>query len=164
MRENTNSLHFEVFSRDTVPVSKYFSDSRYITGKCHTSEYVDMNEALYKWFCIACSENIFPGCPELMEKAKEIAIKLGKPNFKGSRGWLEKWKKLFNIKELKICGEFVGNVDGATVESRNERLPEIVQGYEKDDIWNMDETGLFGKHCQKKVLVKNPSSAKEGKN
>ena len=99
-----------------------------------------MNEALYKWFCIACSKNIFPGGPELTEKAKEIAIKLGKPNFKGSRGWLDKWKKCF--KELKICGGS-GNVEGATVESWKERLPEIVQGYEKDDIWNMDEMGLF---------------------
>ena len=77
-----------------------------------------------------------------MEKTKEIAIKLGKLNFKGSRGWLDKWKKHFNIKELKICGES-GDVEGTTVESWKERLPEIVQGYQKDDIWNMDETGLF---------------------
>ena len=85
---------------------------------------------------------IFPGDPELTEKAKEIAIKLGKPNFTGSRGWLDKWKKCFNVKELKICSES-GDVGGATVESWKEHLPEIVQGYEKDDIWNMDETGLF---------------------
>ena len=90
-------------------------------------------------FCIACSKNIYPGGPELTEKAKEIAIKLGKPNFKGSRG---KWKKRFNVKELKICGES-GDVEGATVESWKEVLPEIVQGYKKDDILNMDETGLF---------------------
>ena len=120
------------------------SGSRHIAGKSRTSEYADVNEALYKWFCIACSKNIniFPGGPELMEKAKEIAIKRGKPNFKGSRRWLDKWKKHFNIKKLKICGESV-DVEGATVESWKEHLPEIVQGYKKDDIWNMDETGLF---------------------
>ena len=33
----------------------------------------------------------------------------------------------------KVCGES-GDVEGATVESWKERLPEIVQGYEKDDI------------------------------
>ena len=98
-----------------------------------------------------------------MEKAKEIAIKLGKPNFKGSRGWLDKWKKRFNIKELKICGES-GDVEGATVESWKERLPEIVQGYEKDDIWNMDETGLLWRALPDKGFGQNPSSAKEGKN
>ena len=119
-----------------------------------------MNEALYKWFCIACSKNIFPGGPEHTEKAKEIAIKT---NFMGSRGWLDKWKKRFTVKEMKICGE-PGDVEGATVELWKERLPEIVQGYEKDDIsgtWIRQD--CFGEHCQIKVLVKNPSSAKEEK-
>ena len=73
-----------------------------------------------------------------VEKAKEIAEKLGKPEFKGSRGWLDKWKKRYNVKQLRICGES-GDVQGATVESWKERLPEIVQGYE----WNMDETGVY---------------------
>ena len=35
-----------------------------------------------------------------MEKAKEIAEKLGKPDFKGFRGWLDKWKKRYNVKQL----------------------------------------------------------------
>ena len=77
-----------------------------------------------------------------MEKAKEITEKLGKPEFKGSRGWLDKWKKRYNVKQLSICGES-GDVRGATVESWKERLPEIVQGSEKEDVWNMDETGVF---------------------
>ncbi len=34
-----------------------------------------------------------------------IAEALGKSNFKGSVGWLEKWKKRFSIKYFKICGE-----------------------------------------------------------
>lgn len=29
---------------------------------------------------------------------------------------------------------------GETVESWKERLSEIVQGYEKEDVWSMDET------------------------
>ena len=45
------------------------------------------------------------------------------------------------------------------MDSWKERLPEIVKGYAKEDIWNMDETGVFwqalpdrgfgqkGKHC-----------------
>ena len=32
-----------------------------------------------------------------MEKAKEITENLGKPQFKGSRGWLDKWKKRYNV-------------------------------------------------------------------
>ena len=33
----------------------------------------------------------------------------------------------------------------ATVDSWKERLPELVAGYSRDDIWNIDETGLFWK-------------------
>lgn len=64
----------------------------------------------------------------MIEKAKEIADKLGKPNFKGSRGWLDKWKKRFNVKQLKISGES-GDIEGTTVDLWKEHLPEIVCGY-----------------------------------
>lgn len=56
--------------------------------------------------------------------------------------WLDKWKRRYNVTQLKISGESA-DVNGATVDSWKEHLPEIVSGYEKDDIWNMDETGLI---------------------
>ncbi len=108
------------------------------------SEYADVNNALYTWYNLACSKNIFPMGPQLIEKARQIAEHLGHSEFKGSNGWLDKWKKRFNIRQMKISGES-GDVSGPTVESWKERLPEIVANYSADDIWNMDETGLFWK-------------------
>ncbi len=36
-------------------------------------------------------------------------------------------------------------MQGVTVDSWKERLPELITGYAKEDVWNMDETGvLFG--------------------
>ena len=55
---------------------------------------------------------------------------------------IDKWKKRYSVKQLKICGES-GDVRGETVQSWKERIPEIVEGYEKEDVWNMDETGIF---------------------
>ncbi len=78
-------------------------------------------------------------------KAKHIADVLGKPEFKGSNGWLTKWKNRYNIKKVRICGES-GDVHGETVQSWKERLPEILRGYSKEDIWNIDD---FGEHYQK---------------
>ena len=43
---------------------------------------------------------------------------------------------------MRVCGES-GDVSGETIDSRKERLPELVEGYAMDDIWNMDEIGLF---------------------
>ena len=108
------------------------------------SEYSDVNKSLYDWYVLACSKNIFPMGPQLIEKAKQIASSLGKQKFMGSNGWLEKWKRKYNIKELRISGES-GDVEGPTVDSWLERLPELVTGYAQNDIWNMDETGLFWK-------------------
>ena len=38
---------------------------------------------------------------------------------------------------------YLDDVEGKTVDSWKELLPELIRGYSKDDIWNMDETGLF---------------------
>ena len=115
-------------------------------GSCHTStprssEYAEVNKALYDWYTLACSKNIFPCGPQLIEKARQIAERLGKPNFSGSRGWLDKWKR-YNIKMVKVSGES-GDVSAQTVDSWKERLPEIVRSYSKEDIRNMDESGVF---------------------
>lgn len=103
------------------------------------SEFAEVNIALYEWYSLACSKNIYPGGTQLTEKAKDIAKRLGKSDFKGSRGWLDKWKKRYNVKRLSTNED----VRGETVDSWKERLPEIIQGYAKEDIWNMDEAGVF---------------------
>ena len=123
-------------------------ESNASSSRIHTSviqrpsKFEEINKALYDWYKVACSKNIYPGGPQLIEKGKEIAEKLHKPGFKGSRGWLEKWKKRYNVKQVKVCGES-SDVRGETVDSWKERLPEIIDGYEQNDIWNMDETGVF---------------------
>ena len=85
-----------------------------------------MNKALYQWYTLACSNNIYPGGVQVTEKAKEIAERLGKSDFKGSRGWLEKWKKRYNVKQLKVNGESA-DVRGETVDSwkANPSLPSL---------------------------------------
>ena len=60
--------------------------------------------------------------------------RLGKSEFKDSNGWLGKWKARYNIKRFTICDES-GEVQGKTVDSWQERLPEIIAGYKKEDIW-----------------------------
>ncbi len=95
-----------------------------------TSEYSDINDALYKWYLLACSKNIYPDGPQLTQKAKDIAVQLENPGFKGTNGWLEKWKKRYNIRQVTIQGES-GDVSGVTIQSWKERLPEILKEYRK---------------------------------
>ena len=78
-------------------------------------------------------KNIYPDGKILMEKAHEIAQRLGIENFRGSNGWLTRWKARHNIKQRVISGES-GDVRGETVESWLERLPAIVEGYDAKNI------------------------------
>ena len=109
------------------------------SSSCHarkrprSSAFAQVNDALYKWYQLATSKNIYPGGPQLAEKAREIAESLGLSDFKGTNGWLEKWKKWYNVRRVSICGES-GDVSGETVESWKERLPELVWGYNKEDM------------------------------
>ena len=84
--------------------------------KCRLSKFSDVNEQLYEWYTMACSKNIYPGGPQLIAKAKEIANLLGKADFEATSGWLSKWKKCYNVKRVSICGES-GDVRGDTVTS-----------------------------------------------
>ena len=53
--------------------------------KYRTSEYSEINEKLYEWYLLACSKNIYPDGPQLKEKAREIAERLGKTDLGGLR-------------------------------------------------------------------------------
>ena len=52
---------------------------------------------------------------------------------------------------MVLCGES-GDVRGETVDSWKERLPELVQKYQPDDILECDETGCFWKALPDKSL------------
>ena len=99
---------------------------KYPCSKARKSDYAGINNALYKLFILETSKNIPVGGPQLIEKAKIIAVTLGKPEFKRSQKCLE--KNRFAVKQLKICGES-GDVLGVTVDSWKEWLPKLVWRY-----------------------------------
>ena len=96
----------------------------------------DVNEALYKWYCLARERNIPISGPLLKEEALLIAKKLDpETSFKASNGWLDSFKKHHNIKNMKVSGE-CGDVSEETVTSWFECLKVLISGYELVNIWN----------------------------
>ncbi|XP_025424407.1 tigger transposable element-derived protein 7-like [Sipha flava] len=65
----------------------------------------EINKAVWNWFVKARSKNIPISGPMLQEKSKDIAIKLGNTDLKGSNGWLECFRKRHNISWNQVCGE-----------------------------------------------------------
>ena len=127
-------------------------------------EFAEINESLYKWYTLATSRNIYPAGPQLCEKARQIAEKLGVDNFKGSNGWLDRWKKRYDVHRMKINGES-GDVilSGETIASWKERIPELLRGYSAENIWNLDETGCFWRTLPEHGFRKKGSQCKGGK-
>ena len=79
----------------------------------------------------------------IQEQAEEYAKELQKDeDFNASNGWLDRFKSRHNIGGSKLSGEHA-SVDPEAVHSWKERLPEIINGYNPCDIYNMDKTGLF---------------------
>lgn len=51
-------------------------------------------------------------------------------------------EKKHNIRKMTISGES-GNDICMTADSWKERMPEIIQGYATETVWNLDECGVF---------------------
>ena len=96
--------------------SNMSSTSMLTRKRSRQSDFAPVNEALYTWYSLAKSRNIYPAGPQLCEKAKLIAEQLNVPDFKGSNGWLASWKNKYNIKQMRVSGES-GDVSGPTVDS-----------------------------------------------
>jgi hypothetical protein len=88
----------------------------------------------------------------IQEKSMEYAKEMELLDFKASNGWLDSWKKTYSVKGFKVAGEN-GGVDSETVWDYKKRIPEKVSGYDKKDIFNCDETGLYYRALPDKTLA-----------
>ena len=91
----------------------------------------------------------------LLLKAKEIWTRIPQyqaqtpPSF--SIGWLEKFKKRHNIKQRNQHGE--ASSVPASAEEEMEAIQILCNEYKEEDIYNMDETGLFWRQAPSSGLT-----------
>ena len=70
---------------------------------------------------------------------------MGIHDFKGSDGWLDRWKSRHNVTFKTVCGEALSCTKEMTSAWDETTLPTILSQYELGDIYNADEFGLFYK-------------------
>ena len=63
-------------------------------------------------------------------------------DFKTSNEWLQHFKKRSGSRQTRIVGE-TGDAPITSIKAWMGWLPQIIQGYSSDDIWNMNESELF---------------------
>ena len=98
----------------------------------------------------------------LQGKAKRPSGELGDSEFTMSNGWLDRFKKRFNIRSKVISGE-AGGVREEIVTSWQERLPNILSGYFPENIFNKDETGQFFRALPNRSLAEVSKQCTGGK-
>ena len=79
----------------------------------------DVDEAMYKWFCLARQRSVPISGPMIQEEARLVAEEMGHPGFKASNGWLSTFKKRHNIRQFTVSGE-AADVEQETVEGWHE--------------------------------------------
>ena len=122
-----------------------------------------IDDETYSWFVAQRAKNLPISGPILQEKARQIAMEFGdNVVFKASNGWLDKFKSRHGISYRAICGE-AASVNLITINEWINRLPSIIDGYDRSNIFNADETSLFFKALPDKSFVLNKEECKGGK-
>lgn len=110
-----------------------------------------MDNGLIRWFSYQRNQRASITGEMLKLKAEKLG-KLQNTNFTCSRGWIDRFKKRYNIVAGKIHGE-AASVSKQTVSSWIKDIwPNLRRGYEDVDIFNADETGLFYRVTPDKTL------------
>ena len=131
--------------------------------KARSSAFPNVDKALVEWFDCQRAKHIPISGPILIEQAKKFATQLNEVNFKGTTGWLDKWKIRHSISFGTVSGE-AGAVDDTVIENWLKNIwPVLKEGYELKDIWNCDETGLFYKLLPNKTMTRKGQLCTGGK-
>ena len=79
----------------------------------------------------------------LKMRALQISVRLGIRDFKASNGWLARWKGRYSVgKSVRLHGE-ASDVDISAAEKPMNELRNKLRDYKPENVFNMDETGLF---------------------
>ena len=125
---------------------------------------VGIGEKVWAWFVETRGKIINVTGEMIQTKAKELAEEYEVPaeSFTASNGWLEKWKKRYNVKKKKICGES-NELDLDIVADWVNKAQDILTEHAGKVILNADETGLFFRALPDTTLACKGDKAKGGK-
>jgi hypothetical protein len=127
-------------------------DSKRIRQVSH----LEVEEMMDLWVSKAMEKKILLTGEVLRVKWKAFAELVGIPEDERlnlSEGWLGRFKARHGLKEIRRHGE-AASADLATVEQERCRIQELIAkyGYKLQDIFNMDETGMFYGHVPYTLL------------
>ncbi|XP_029654418.1 tigger transposable element-derived protein 6-like [Octopus sinensis] len=134
---------------DKYKISKDFP--RNIQRSPHTLSQ-KLDKIVFEAFTKTREEFIPVSGPLLKNIASKVARMLNYSAFKGSNGWLEKFKKRHMLSFKTISGE-KNSSDVSSLDMFFSKYDEYVKEYGLQNIFNCDETGLYIKRIPSKSFV-----------
>ncbi|XP_018577088.1 jerky protein homolog-like [Anoplophora glabripennis] len=130
-----------------------------------SSDYEKLGDALFLWFTQQRDKGAPISGPILQAKALSLRTLFPEETkqFTASQGWLDRWKKRHDIRQLNICGEKLF-ADSSAVITFKEKIQQKINndGYSPDQIYNCDETGLNYKLLPAKTLASRQETSAPG--
>ncbi|GBB84273.1 hypothetical protein RclHR1_01090012 [Rhizophagus clarus] len=124
----------------------------------------EIEEALMLWVLKALENDVDISNQVLHEKAIMFASLYRIENFKGSNGWIGRFKKRHNL-SCYLKQEEAASAPLEKLDEFREELQDLICGYSLDDVFNYDETGLYWKIEPKRTIFNKPvSGRKQSKN
>ena len=109
-----------------------------------TGQDIQLDEAVLKWFRQEKSAGILVRGVEILSAAKTLASHLGITDFKGSDGWLWRFRNRHGLGNTIAHGE-AGSADVESVQPFREELMKVLEdeNVATFQLYNGDETGVF---------------------
>jgi len=117
------------------------------TRRLRRSTFSDVDLELRRWYnsCAGLGAESVPLTMEVLrQRAEEIAASLGATGFSASAGFVLRWAKRLNIVHISLWG--TGGSAAADLEASRQRMEDIrvqLEAFVPEQIYNMDETGLY---------------------
>ncbi|GBL92142.1 Tigger transposable element-derived protein 4 [Araneus ventricosus] len=154
-----------ILKNKTIILERYASNVNPKCKRLKACAFPQIESALITWCQTHRMEhgNIPISGIMLREKAMGLAKLMGAEEFKASSGWLEKFKARYKIALTSLNGEIKDTTeDSQTVQE--ETLIHILKNYDADNIFSIDESVLFYKYFQSKMVSEDISASEDTQN
>lgn len=115
------------------------------TSRQRQPQWPQLEDILYKWQQLLEGRGGLVTGDLLSEKAREVWSRIpeyqGKPIPEFSTGWVHRFKQRHSLSRRRVHGEASSTPPAAFVEMAAVRG--LCDGYQEEDIYNFDETGLY---------------------
>lgn len=123
--------------------------------KARKPKFAVLEEALAMWFSTMLAKKAIITDAILLEKGKQFSDRLHCEYFSPSGGWVSRFKARHGISLRNLHGE-AASVDLSVVTTARTSIKETLAKYSPQDVYNIDETGLFYRMPPSKSLTQGP--------